>query len=111
MSVRADRNSTNPVEPSPLPLSICSPLVGTDRGVGFFKDRPVTLRSSISAPVVEQARAKFEQQSGRQYTEHEVREILGTLSDFVRLLIEWDQNPVPQAPAAQRIDDVEGTGA
>lgn len=92
MSARADEHSTEPVGQSPLP-------------------RPITSRSAISAALVEQARDKFERRSSQQYTEHEVREMLGTLSDFVSLLIEWDQNPVPQGSMACRIDGINGTGA
>lgn len=92
MSARADEHSTETVEQNPLP-------------------RPITSRRAISAALVEQARDKFERQSSKQYTEHEVREMLGTLSDFVRLLVEWDQNPVPQGSMARRIDSINGTGA
>lgn len=92
MSARPDEHSTEIVEQHPL-------------------RRPITSRSAISAALVEQARDKFERQSGQQYTEHEVREMLGTLSDFLRLLIEWDQNPVSQGAKARRIDGIKGTGA
>jgi hypothetical protein len=33
--------------------------------------------------------------------------MLGTLSDFVRILIEWDQNPVSGARVAKYMDGVD----
>lgn len=110
MSVRADVNSSEAVDPIPISEQLRSTVIGVDRGLGVVKDRPLTTRRSISALIVEEARAKFERRSGREYTEHEVREMLGTLTDVVRLLVEWDQNPVSQTPVAQCIDGVDDIG-
>jgi hypothetical protein len=103
MRVRADVSSSGSVDCRPLR----STAIGAAQGLGIVRDRPATIRSAISASLVEEARAKFEQRSGRQHTEHEVREMLGTLSDFVSILIEWDQNPVSGPRVAQYMDAVD----
>lgn len=51
-------------------------------------------RSSLSNELVNDAQQKFETFSGRSLSEHDAREALGNLADFVNLLIEWDRSPI-----------------
>jgi len=55
-------------------------------------DRPIS-RSSLSDELVLEAQAKFKKFSGRSLSEHEAREALGNLADFVKMLREWNRSP------------------
>lgn len=55
-------------------------------------DRPIS-RNSLSTELVLEAQVKFEKFSGRSLSEHDAREALGNLADFVKILIEWDRSP------------------
>lgn len=92
MSVEAVANSSNPHHLT-VARSLTTPVHNTSRVSGVVTDQATISKSALSASVVEEARAKFEQRYGRKYTDHEAREMLATLADFVRLLIEWDRNP------------------
>jgi hypothetical protein len=84
-------------ETEPLPVPVQS---DADRQlVGSW----VTRRSAFSPALVRDASVLFEQRLGRKISEGEARNMLGSLTDYLWMLIKWETDP-PAATPAETVD-------